>query len=101
MVAAGLGVTVLPSYSVIGDPLQERGAVTFRKIEGDDTSVRLVVQRRRSGSPTLATRDLHGLFVEEATVYAATAAEALPPPATKRAVRARAKRAIPAPSAHA
>jgi DNA-binding transcriptional LysR family regulator len=101
MVAAGLGVTVLPSYSVIGDPLQERGAVTFRKIEGDDTSVRLVVQRRRSGSPTLATRDLHGLFVEEATVYAATAAEALPPPATKRAVRSRAKRATPAPSAHA
>jgi DNA-binding transcriptional LysR family regulator len=71
MVAAGLGVTVLPSYSVIGDPLHERGAITYRKIEDDDTSVRLVVQRRRSGSPTLATRDLHKLFIAEADVYAA------------------------------
>src|SRR5580698_10048738 len=56
MVAAGLGATVLPSYSVIGDPLEQRGAITYRKIDGDDTSVRLVVQRRRAGSPTLATR---------------------------------------------
>jgi DNA-binding transcriptional LysR family regulator len=73
MVAAGLGVTVLPSYSVIGDPLEERGAITYRKIEDDRTSVRLVVQRRRSGSPMLATRDLHGLFVEGARTYATTA----------------------------
>jgi DNA-binding transcriptional LysR family regulator len=77
MVAAGLGATVLPSYSVIGDPLEERGAITYRKIEHDDTSLRLVVQRRRSGSPTLATRDLHGLFVTEAKTYAASAADAL------------------------
>lgn len=71
MVAAGLGVTVLPSYSVIGDPLQERGAIAYRKIAGDHTGVRLVLQRRRSGSPTLATRDLHKLFVEQAAHYAA------------------------------
>jgi DNA-binding transcriptional LysR family regulator len=71
MVAAGLGVTVLPSYSVIGDPLEERGAITYRAIDDDGTSVRLVVQRRRSGSPTRATRDLHRLFVEQAKVYAA------------------------------
>lgn len=71
MVAAGLGVTVLPNYSVIGDPLEERGAITCRKIEDDNTSVRLVVQRRRAGSPTRATRDLHNLFVEEAVTYAA------------------------------
>jgi DNA-binding transcriptional LysR family regulator len=70
MVAAGLGVTVLPSYSVIGDPLHERGAITYRKIANDHTSVRLVVQRRRSGSPTLATRDLHKLFIAEADIYA-------------------------------
>jgi DNA-binding transcriptional LysR family regulator len=78
MVAAGLGVTVLPSYSVIGDPLHERGAVTYRKIEDDDTSVRLVVQRRRSGSPTLATRDLHKLFIAEADVYAARVQQETP-----------------------
>ncbi len=104
MVAAGLGVTVLPSYSVVGDPLTERGAIIFRKIEGDQTSVRLVVQRRSSGSPTLATRDLHRLFVEQASIYAAGAAEALPPRAAPRAARttrARSKRAAPAQSAPA
>jgi DNA-binding transcriptional LysR family regulator len=78
MVAAGLGVTVLPSYSVIGDPLEERGAITHRRIEADHTVVTLVIQRRRSASPTLATRDLHRLFVQEAEVYAVVAAEALP-----------------------
>src|ERR1700722_11734183 len=101
MVAAGLGVTVPPSYSVIGDPLTERGAIIFRKIEGDETSVRLVIQRRSSGSPTLATRDLHRLFVEQASIYAAGAAEALPPRAAPRAARARAKRAAPSRSAPA
>jgi DNA-binding transcriptional LysR family regulator len=73
MVAGGLGVTVLPSYSVFGDPLEQRGAITARKIADDHTGVRLVVQRRRSGSPTRATRDLHELFVEGAVSYAATA----------------------------
>jgi DNA-binding transcriptional LysR family regulator len=72
MVAAGLGVTVLPSYSVFGDPLEQRGAITARKLADDDTGVRLVVQRRRSGTPTRATRDLHRLFAEEAVAYAAT-----------------------------
>jgi len=74
MVAAGLGVTVLPSYSVFGDPLEQRGAITARTLADDDTGVRLVVQRRRSGTPTRATRDLHKLFTEEALVYAAAVA---------------------------
>jgi DNA-binding transcriptional LysR family regulator len=74
MVAAGLGVTVLPSYSVFGDPLEQRGAITARKLADDDAGVRLVVQRRRSGTPTRATRDLHQLFVEEAVAYEATVA---------------------------
>jgi DNA-binding transcriptional LysR family regulator len=74
MVAAGLGVTVLPSYSVFGDPLEQRGAITARKLADDDTSVRLVVQRRRSSTPSRATRDLHKLFTLEALTYAAAVA---------------------------
>jgi DNA-binding transcriptional LysR family regulator len=74
MVAAGLGVTVLPSYSVFGDPLEQRGAITARKLADDDTGVRLVVQRRRSNSPSRATRDLHKLFTLEALAYAAAVA---------------------------
>jgi DNA-binding transcriptional LysR family regulator len=75
MVAAGLGVTVLPSYSVFGDPLEQRGAITARKLADDNTGVRLVVQRRRSGTPTRATRDLHQLFTREAAAYAASVAQ--------------------------
>jgi DNA-binding transcriptional LysR family regulator len=74
MVAAGLGVTVLPSYSVFGDPLEQRGAITARKLADDDTGVRLVMQRRRSSSPPRATRDLHKLFTLEALAYAAAVA---------------------------
>jgi DNA-binding transcriptional LysR family regulator len=74
MVAAGLGVTVLPSYSVFGDPLEQRGAITARKLADDNTGVRLVVQRRRSSPPSRATRDLHKLFTLEALTYAAAVA---------------------------
>jgi DNA-binding transcriptional LysR family regulator len=74
MVAAGLGVTVLPSYSVVGDPLEQRGAITARKLADDDTSVRLVVQRRRSSPPSRAARDLYKLFSSEALAYTAAVA---------------------------
>ena len=73
MVAAGLGVTVLPSYSVFGDPLEQRGAITARELSDDDTGVRLVVQRRRSTPLSRATRDLHKLFASEARAYAGVA----------------------------
>jgi DNA-binding transcriptional LysR family regulator len=66
MVAEGLGVTVLPDFSVIGDPLQTCGLITWRPIAGDTTSVQLVIQRLRSGSPPLAARDLHRMFVHGA-----------------------------------
>jgi DNA-binding transcriptional LysR family regulator len=75
MVAAGLGVTVLPSYSVFGDPLEQRGAITARELADDDTGVRLVVQRRRSTPLSRATRDLHKLFASEARAYAAAVAK--------------------------
>ncbi len=64
LVAQGLGTAVLPDYSVVGDPLETSGAITHRPIAGDDTAVFLVIQRRRSASPTRAGRDLHRLFVE-------------------------------------
>jgi DNA-binding transcriptional LysR family regulator len=65
MVAEGLGVAVLPDYSVVGDPLEQRGAITFRAIE-DDTGVMLMVQRRGGGTATGAAQDLHALFVDHA-----------------------------------
>ena len=69
LVAEGLGITVLPDFSVIGDPLEQRGAITWRPIAGDDTQVELVIQRVRSPGTTRAVTDLHRIFVERARVH--------------------------------
>ncbi|GII82630.1 LysR family transcriptional regulator [Sphaerisporangium siamense] len=74
MVAEGLGVTVLPDFSVLDDPLERCGAITSRPIEGDDTEVLLVLQRPLAGSAPRAARDLHALFVATATARTARAA---------------------------
>jgi DNA-binding transcriptional LysR family regulator len=69
MVAEGLGITVLPDFSIAGDPLEQRGVITWRPIADDDTQVKLVIQRVRSLRPTRAVRDLHQIFVERARGY--------------------------------
>jgi DNA-binding transcriptional LysR family regulator len=71
MVAEGLGVTVLPDFSVIGDPLETRGVITWRPLADDTTTVKLVIQRLRSGSPPRAARDLHCMFVQRARDFPA------------------------------
>ena len=71
MVAEGLGLTVLPDFSVIGDPLEQHGVITWRPLADDHTGVDLVIQRSRSGSPPLAARDLYDIFVERARDYTA------------------------------
>ncbi len=68
MVAEGLGVTVLPDFSVIGDPLVGGGTITWRPIADDDTEVQLAIRRRRSDVHSEAVRDLHRVFVEQADV---------------------------------
>ena len=45
MVAEGLGLTVLPDFSVIGDPLEQHGVITWRPLADDHTGVDLVIQR--------------------------------------------------------
>jgi DNA-binding transcriptional LysR family regulator len=73
MVAEGLGVTVLPDFSIIGDPLETRGVITWRPLADDDTTVHLVIQRLRSGSQPRAAKDLHRMFVQRARSYRAAA----------------------------
>lgn len=68
MVAEGLGATVLPDFSVIDDPLQRGGEITWRPLRDDATEVWLVVQRPRSGSHPRAARNLHQMFVERARI---------------------------------
>ncbi|MFF7408204.1 LysR family transcriptional regulator [Streptomyces lydicus] len=71
MVAEGLGATVLPDFSIIGDPLERSGTITHRPLAGDRTDVLMVIQRRRSGSVPKAARDLHEIFVRRAAAHAA------------------------------
>ncbi len=66
MVAEGLGVCVLPSFSVLDDPLTHHGVITWRPLADDHTEVQLVIRRRRSDVHPKAAQDLHGLFVEMA-----------------------------------
>lgn len=66
MVAEGLGVTVLPDFSLAGDPLERRGVLTWRPLAGDTPEVRLAIQRLRSGSPPRAVRELYGIFTARA-----------------------------------
>jgi DNA-binding transcriptional LysR family regulator len=69
LVAEGLGITVLPDFSVIGDPLERHGVITCRPLRDNETDVLLVVQRRRSGLPTQAARDLRQILIDRARSF--------------------------------
>ncbi|PIM67076.1 LysR family transcriptional regulator [Streptomyces sp. JV178] len=66
LVAEGLGATVLPDFSVVGDPLERRGVLTHRPLVDDRTRVLLMLQRRRAESVPRAARELHEAFVRRA-----------------------------------
>jgi len=72
MVAEGLGVTVLPDFSVIDDPLVRGGVLTHRPIAGDATRVLLMLQRRRADPVPRAVLDLHEVFVARARALGGT-----------------------------
>jgi DNA-binding transcriptional LysR family regulator len=75
MAAEGLGTCVLPSFSVVGDPLVRHGAIVWRPLAGDATEIQMVLQRRRSGVQPVAGQSLHALFVEHAAgLHASTPA---------------------------
>ena len=48
MVAAGLGISILPDFSITADPLVRAGILTTRPICTDHTTVTLVMLRCRS-----------------------------------------------------
>lgn len=66
MVAEGLGATVLPEFSVAGDPLLRNGAITYRPLAQRVAEVLLVIQSQRSASGPRVARDLHRLLVDRA-----------------------------------
>ncbi|MFZ3599201.1 LysR family transcriptional regulator [Streptomyces sp. BH104] len=66
MVAEGLGVTVLPDFSVVGDPLERSGRIVCRPLTDDSARVLLMLQRRRTESVSRAAGELHETFVRRA-----------------------------------
>ncbi|WP_217544766.1 LysR family transcriptional regulator [Streptomyces sp. GbtcB6] len=73
MVAEGLGATVLPDFSVVGDPLERSGTIVCRPLAGDATEVVLTLQRRRADSVPQAAQDLYETFVRRAAELGADA----------------------------
>jgi DNA-binding transcriptional LysR family regulator len=69
MVAEGLGLTVLPDYSVAGDPMERAGLITHRPIDGDRTAITLVLRQRRGERTSQPVRDLQAALVAHARVY--------------------------------
>jgi DNA-binding transcriptional LysR family regulator len=47
MVAEGMGIALLPDYSVHGDPLERAGLIVARPIAGDKTTVSMIALSRR------------------------------------------------------
>lgn len=80
MVAEGLGLTLLPDYSVVGDPLERAGVITFRPLAGDRTAVRLEVRTRPGDRLPAAVRDLVAALVRHAHGYTSTASAPAPVP---------------------
>ena len=78
MVAQGLGVTLLPRFSVVGDPLQRGGCITCRPLAEDPEPRIELVLRRRVAAGGRSARALHRLFVERARAWAESPAGALP-----------------------
>ncbi|MEN3280290.1 MAG: hypothetical protein V7607_1430 [Solirubrobacteraceae bacterium] len=70
MVADGLGMTLLPDFNVLGDPLERRGVITCRPLSGEHPEILLVLQRRRARFAPQQARDLHAIFVERAQAFA-------------------------------
>ena len=66
LVAEGLGVTVLPDYSIEGDPMVEAGVIVHRPIAGDATQVSLLCVHRARQRLTPAVRELEEQLVRHA-----------------------------------
>ena len=71
LVAEGLGVAVLPTCSIEGDPLVQAGVIVHRPIAGDETSVSLLCVHRAGQRLTPAVRELQDQLVRQARAVSA------------------------------
>jgi DNA-binding transcriptional LysR family regulator len=66
MVAEGIGLTILPDYSVHGDPLEKAGLIVTRPLADDPTTVTLASLHRRQPKVPTALRDFLGHLQRQA-----------------------------------
>ena len=66
LVAHGLGVTVLPEYSVAGDPLEMTGAIAYRPLAVEGGAIQLVAQHRRLRYLPETLRMMHRILTTQA-----------------------------------
>lgn len=71
MVAEGLGITVLPDYSVMGDPLERAGLILGRTLATHVGEVRLVAEYRLGTAGSASAREFRALLTEQASVVGA------------------------------
>ncbi|GAA1527521.1 LysR family transcriptional regulator [Nocardioides humi] len=76
LVAEGVGVTVLPDYSVLGDPLHRVGMIESRPIAGDQTFLTLQLRQRKALQQPLPVRELQAALTTRASEYRASTASA-------------------------
>jgi DNA-binding transcriptional LysR family regulator len=80
LVAEGLGISILPDFSISADPLVRAGVITTRPIRGDGTTVSLLMLRRRADHVPGPLRDLQVALVRHAGTYRGAAGGAEPTP---------------------
>ncbi|GAB1692387.1 LysR family transcriptional regulator [Krasilnikovia sp. M28-CT-15] len=66
MVAEGIGLTVLPDYSVLGDPLERAGMIVTRPLAGDTTVITMTALHRRRARVLPAVQQMLGHLREQA-----------------------------------
>jgi DNA-binding transcriptional LysR family regulator len=70
LVAQGLGLCLLPDFSVVGDPLERAGLIVARPLaDADSPAVRMVLLGRRADSVPDQVRSLARELARKAAAY--------------------------------
>ena len=80
LVATGAGPTVLPDYSIVGDPLEQAGVITARPLAGTVPPVLMLLLRRRFERVPPAVAEFEAVIVRLAGSRGAEVAPCSGPP---------------------
>jgi DNA-binding transcriptional LysR family regulator len=71
LVADRLGLTLLPDYSLVDDPLTTAGIVTHRPLSAEAATISLALLQRRTRRSPESVAELRRALVQRARVYQA------------------------------